>query len=182
MGVRRSPDGARRPRRAHSHRRHVGDYRFDIGKQLIFRQRRAALRFWKAPGRPLGDVRARNADRLADGFHGEPSLDRDIDRNLFFDSVRQISFSNVFLPREAVATRRFVIAGHERRSGNDFLGLRRQQRALFGEPPPCDELVGRNSKMTRHQADRNARLAGLGAIDTSPATARRRRSGPVAFG
>src|ERR1700758_5805231 len=30
---------------------HVGDHRFDIGKQPIFRQRRAASTLWCAPGR-----------------------------------------------------------------------------------------------------------------------------------
>ena len=42
----------------------IGDERFDLGEQLIVRQRRAASALLGAPGRPLGDVRAGDADRL----------------------------------------------------------------------------------------------------------------------
>jgi Cytochrome C and Quinol oxidase polypeptide I len=70
LGERLTPQDGPDPRIAVG--RHVGDDRFDLGEQLIVRQRRAASALLRAPGRPLGDVRAGGADRLADRGHCEP--------------------------------------------------------------------------------------------------------------
>jgi hypothetical protein len=147
-GGRPSPDGARRPRRAHSPRRACrrSPLLISASNPSSGYGGLCALEGARTPDRR----RSSDAHRLADGFHGEPSLGRESDRNVrIFDSVAaipsaslRISFSSDVFPRRRCNSR-ICSCWAERRNGNDFFfGLRRPQRALLGQPPPVNSWLG----------------------------------------
>jgi hypothetical protein len=67
--------------------RHVGNTTFISASSASSRGAASAL--WRAPGRPR-NIGVCDADRLADGFHREPSFGNDSDRKRFFWTRRDL--------------------------------------------------------------------------------------------